>query len=249
MRLLVLAGTGDGRAVAQTLRDAGHDVTESVAGRTAGARARDGVRVGGFGGAEGLAAWLTEHRIDAVVNATHPFAARMARHAADACAGARVPLGRWLRPSWAGRPDAEGWLWVPGHAEAARAASGRGRVLLTVGRQELDAYQALPDVVARVTEPVPGWTSPAGWELVVARGPFGVTEEETLMASRDVRVLVSKDAGGAATTAKLDAAAALGVGVIMVRRPESPPGVPVFSTLEELGAWLAACAPGEAEPG
>ncbi len=241
----MLSGTGDGRSLVATLREAGIDVVESLAGRTAAARAEVavGARVGGFGGVAGLEAWLRSEGVDAVVDATHPFAARMGANAATACATVGVPLLRVLRPSWRERPDAVGWAWVPDHAAAARAASRGGRVLLTVGRQELNAYRDLPDVVARVTEPEPGWDTPGGWELVVARGPFTVDDEVALLREREIGVLVSKDAGGRATEAKLDAAAHLGVRVVMVERPALPPGVP--SVVDGVGAvaWLAGVRP------
>ncbi len=238
MKVLVLAGTADGRAVARALRGAGHEVVEAVAGVTASARALAGVRVGGFGGVAGLAAWLVEHRVDAVVNATHPFAARMSANASNACGKVGVPLARWVRPSWRGRPDAAGWAWVPDHAAAARVAAGQGRTLLTVGRQELAAYLALHEVVARVTEPAPGWVTPMGWQLLVARGPFTVAGEEALMREHGVRVLVTKDAGGAATMAKLDAAATLGVRVVVVDRPGAPAGVAELGDLDAALAWV-----------
>lgn len=243
MKVLVLSGTGDGRTLVAALRAAGLEVVESVAGRTASSRGLDGVRAGGFGGADGLAAWLVEHRVDAVVNATHPFAARMSAHAADACVRVGVPLARWVRPSWRARPDAPSWAWVPDHDAAAVAAAGHGRVLLTVGRQELGAYFVLPDVVARVTEPAPGWVTPPGWELLMSRGPFEVAAETALLAGHRIRVLVSKDSGGAATAAKLDAAAALGVRVVMVARPAGPDGVPEFAAAGEVLDWCAGVAP------
>lgn len=248
----MLAETGDGHALVAALRAAGHAVTESVAGRTASARTPDGppgeVRVGGFGGVPGLVTWLADHRPDAVVDATHPFAAAMTAHAALACAQAGVPLIRWTRASWRRHPGAEGWLWVPDHAAAARAASGRGRVLLTVGRQELAAYEALTDVVARVTEPDPGWAVPEGWRLVVARGPFREPDERALLRAERVRVLVTKDAGGAATAAKLDAAAHLGVPVVVVERPPAPAGVPQAGTTDAVLAWVDGLTPGPTPP-
>ncbi|MDO5534819.1 MAG: cobalt-precorrin-6A reductase [Propionibacteriaceae bacterium] len=241
MNVLVLAGTGDGHSVAQAVRATGRVVIESVAGRTAAARrsAGDGVRVGGFGGADGLAQWLREHAIGAVVDATHPFARQMTTNAVEACARVGVPLARWVRPSWLRRPESLGWLCVPDHAAAVRAAAGHGRVLLTVGRQELAAYRALPDVIARVTEPAAGWVTPPGWELLIARGPFDRVSERDLMAERGVRVLVTKDSGGATTEAKLDAAAALGVQVVMITRPPDPEGIPRFSDHEAIARWIA----------
>lgn len=257
MKVLVLTGTGDGRALAATVRAAGHEVVESVAGRTAEARGRDGAgdsdgtRVGGFGGVDGLVAWLARHDVDAVIDATHPFAARMSANAAQACAIAGVPLARWERPSWRERPDATTWRWVSDHAAAADAAGqvgggggggsgdgGSGRVLLTVGRQDLDAYRALPDVVARVAEVPAGWVPPAGWELLVARGPYRLAGELALLRDRAIGVLVSKDAGSDATTAKLDAAAQLGVPVVMIARPPAPVGVPGFADTNAVLAWL-----------
>lgn len=251
--MLVLSGTGDGRALVAALRSSGVAVIESVAGRTAAARALEGVRVGGFGGASGLEAWLSENAVSAVVDATHPFAARMSSNAALACAAAGVPLARWVRPSWRDRPGSAAWTWVPDHTVAARAAGAAGsagdpvsggRVLLTVGRQELDSYRELRDVVARVSEPPPGWTTPDGWEILVARGPFTVNDEFTLLTDRGVGVLVTKDSGGDATSAKLDAAAALGVRVVMIERPPGPTGVPGFSNRIELQAWLHGVAEG-----
>ena len=252
MRVLVLAGTGDGQAVAQALRASGLEVVESVAGRTAAARGRavhEGVRVGGFGGADGLAAWLREQDVGAVVDATHPFAQRMTANAVEACTRAGVPVARWVRPSWLERPDAASGLCVPDHAAAVRGAAGKGRVLLTVGRQELAAYRDLHDVVARVTEPTAGWVTPNGWELVVARGPFDAAAEHDLMADRGVRVLVTKDSGGASTAAKLDAAATLGVQVVMITRPADPDGIPRLTDTDAAIRWAsAALTAGPARP-
>lgn len=247
MRILVLSGTTEGRALCAALAAEGHLVEESLAGRTEAAWAASGEaqrgqlrrRVGGFGGAQGLAASLRLSSPDAVVDATHPFAETMHAHAAHACRATGVPLLRLERPGWSARPDADSWTWVDGHPAAAAAAAGGGRVLLTVGRQSLAAYRRLPDVCARVAEvPVP-WVNPAGWVLRVERGPFERGAEEGLLRQERIRVLVSKDAGGDATSAKLDAAAAVGAEVIMVRRPGPPDGVPVVASVPAALAWLA----------
>ncbi|MDO5699231.1 MAG: cobalt-precorrin-6A reductase [Dermatophilus congolensis] len=244
MRVLVLSGTGDGRALVRSLTEAGHDVTESVAGRTKLAREMAGVRVGGFGGADGLVEWLGANAVDVVVDATHPFAATMTANAAAACAQSGVRLARWVRPSWRSRPDADAWTWVEGHDEACatvesvRTATEPGRVLLTIGRQNLDTYRRLDDVIARVTEPAPGWETPFGWEMLIARGPFTVEGEIALLRDLGVGIVVSKDSGGEATSAKLDAAAALGVRIVMVSRPPTPDDVPEFAGQDELLAWL-----------
>lgn len=238
--VLLLGGTRDARELADLLAAEGIAVTTSVAGRTASARTdAAGVRSGGFGGVEGLVAYLADpaNAVAAVVDATHPFAASMTRNAAAACARTGTPLVRLDRPGWASRPDAGPWEWVDGHTEAARAASGRGRVLLTVGRQPLPAYAELDDVVARVAE-MAGEPPRSEWRIIEQVGPFSLADELTLLDAEGVRVLVSKDSGGRDTEAKLDAAASRGVGVVMVRRPAVPEGVPVVADPDAALAWL-----------
>lgn len=213
-------------------------------------------RRGGFGGAAGLAAYLREHAVEAVVDATHPFAAQMSRNAAEACAEVGVPLVRVLRPSWAGHPLADGWAWVDSHAEAAETAAGllagrraggtvgsnplEGAVLLTVGRQHTADY--LPAlgahrVVARVAE-APDLQLPEGWEVLSSRGPFTADGERALFGEHAVEVLVTKDSGGPMTDAKLVVAEELGVAVVVVRRPKLPAGVPEVPTVEAALEWL-----------
>ncbi len=233
MGLLVLAGT---------------DVVESVAGRTAQARTSGADRVGGFGGVEGLSSYLRANNIDAVVDATHPFAATMTAHAARACTATGTPLVRLSRPSWAERSDAGGWTWVPDHRATAAAvaesgASERGRVLLTVGRQPLDAYRTLPHVLARVAEVPDGWLDRPGWELRVQRGPFDLDSELSMLRTERISALVSKDSGGRAAAAKLDAAARLGIAVFMVARPAPPRGIDEVATTAAVVEWLKARRP------
>lgn len=235
MRVLLLGGTSESRAISAS-PPAGVHLVESWAGRLAGEAGRAD-RVGGFGGAAGLAAYLVAEGIVAVVDATHPFAARMTGHAAEACALAGVPLLRVNRQGWGHHPLAATWRWVDDHAAAARAAAGGGgRVLLTVGRQPLPFYRGLPDVVARVAE-APAGPLPPGWRLLVARGPFGEADERALLASERVGVLVTKDAGG--PSGKLDAAAALGVAVVVVRRAAGPAGLVEVPDAAGALAWLA----------
>lgn len=224
MRILLLGGTADSRVIDDLLTRSGHEVVTSVAGRTSAARA-GGDRVGGFGGAEGLAEYLVTERIDAVVDATHPFADRMHRNAATACATADVRLVRFERPGWRQHPHADQWTWVDSHQQAAEAA-GRydGCALLTVGRQPLAHYLALPRVVARIAE-ADGTVYPSGWTVLEAVGPFGLDEELALLRDTGASVLVSKDSGGGATAAKLEAAHQLGVPVVMIARPGLPDGV------------------------
>lgn len=236
MRVLVLGGTTEGRALAGELASRGVDVVSSLAGDVASPRLPAGaVRVGGFGGVEGLVAYLTDERIDAVVDATHPFARTMTEHAARACAATGVRLIRLSRPSWGSRPDASSWHWVDSLEQAREVAETLGRVVfLAIGRQELGVFRGWTDrpVVARMVD-APQPEVPATWRVIRARGPFRLADEIELMSGAGVEVLVTKDSGGS-TAAKLDAAARLGVAVVIVRRPPIPAGVPEASGVAEI---------------
>lgn len=240
--ILVLGGTVEGRRLAAGLAADGYAVLLSLGGRTANPRLPEGVEVrcGGFGGAEGLATFLREHDCRVVADATHPFAEAITANAAQACVAADAALVRLERPSWADHPNAAGWSWVDGHAAAAARARSLGqRVLLTVGRQHtLDYVDELGGsfVLARVAE-APQGTLPDAWRLVEARGPFILSDEVALMREHRIDVLVTKDAGGVATEAKLDAARGCGAHVVMLRRPSSQPeGTTVMSVDEALVA-------------
>ena len=237
--ILILGGTAEGRRLAEEL--VGREAVLSLAGRTRTPLVAGEVRIGGFGGVEGLRGYLRGHRVRAVVDATHPFADRMSRNAAEACAAEGVALVRLVRPSWAAHPLAGTWRWVDGHGDAARLAAALGaRPLLTVGRQHTADYVtdlADRDVVARVAEP-PVAFLPAHWTLITSRGPFTVDGERELMAAQGIDVLVSKDAGGAHTDAKLAVAAERGAAVVMIRRPASPLGVPEVADVSAALAWL-----------
>ncbi|MDO9379442.1 MAG: cobalt-precorrin-6A reductase [Nocardioidaceae bacterium] len=241
MTVLLLGGTGEARALAAALVAADVDVVSSLAGRVARPALPEGrTRVGGFGGVDGLVAWLRQHRVDAVVDATHPFAATISANAVAACSAAGVPLLRLARPGWGSRPDAATWRWVDDTGEAATVAADLGGgVLLTTGRQGLEAFvPALRDasVVARVVDP-PEVALPPSWTVLQDRGPYTLEGETELLRTRGVRVLVTKDSGGALTSAKLDAAAALGVAVVVVRRPDRS-GAPSVATVHEAVTWV-----------
>ncbi|MFI1034655.1 cobalt-precorrin-6A reductase [Streptomyces sp. NPDC020951] len=240
--VLVLGGTTEARELAAALTALpGLRVTTSLAGRVTrpGPVAGD-VRIGGFGGAQGLADWLREQRVDAVVDATHPFAAGITANAARAAATTGLPLVVLRRPGW--RPGAgDRWHEVASLRSAAELLPRVGRrVLLTTGRLGLAAFAHLDGLhfVVRSVEP-PAPPMPSDVRLVLARGPFTVADELALLREHRIDVVVTKDSGGAATAAKLHAARALGLPVVVVRRPSPPEGVPVVpdvrGVLERLG--------------
>ncbi|MEV4636906.1 cobalt-precorrin-6A reductase [Actinoplanes sp. NPDC049548] len=234
LRVLVLGGTTEGRALAGRV-----PVISSLAGRTSAPLLPPGeVRIGGFGGVEGLVRYLREERIRAVVDATHPFAATMTGHAALACPVAGVPLLVLRRPGWTAQPG-DVWHRVPGLAAAADVVPGVGRrVFLTTGRQSIAAFAGLDGCwfLSRSVEP-PVPPVPRQLEVVLGRGPFSLGAERELLLRHRIDVLVTKDSGGAA--AKLDAARALGIPVVMVDRPPLPAGVPTAGTVDAAVEWIA----------
>lgn len=243
LRILLLGGTTESAALAALLAgDARFAATLSLAGRTRTPRPQPlPTRIGGFGGAEALARYLHAERIDALVDATHPFAAIMSRNAAAAAEMAGVALLALRRPAW--QPQAaDRWICVP-DMPAAAAALGAAprRVLLTVGRQDLAAFVVAPQhhyVVRSVDPPTPD-SLPPGAETLLARGPFELEEERALLRHHRIDVIVSKNSGGSATQAKLAAARELGLEIVMVERPVKP-AAPTVGNVEAAFEWLAA---------
>jgi precorrin-6A/cobalt-precorrin-6A reductase len=217
MTVLVLGGTRAARELATRLAGEGVDVVTALAGRTEAPLMPPGeVRIGGFGGAEGLERWLVERRIERVVDATHPFAARISASARAACAAAGVPLEAVTRDSYE-EAAADDWRWVDSLDEAARAAGGH-RVLLTTGRLGLDAFAAADDawfLVRCIT--APDTPLPPRAELLLTRGPFTLDGELALIDRYNISMVITKDSGGPAP--KLDAARLRGLPVVVVRRP------------------------------
>ncbi len=244
-RVLVLGGTAEARRLATALqRDPAYAVTSSLAGRVAVPRLPCGeVRVGGFGGADGLAAWLRGHPTDAVVDATHPFAARMTANAVAATAAVGVPLVVLRRPGWTEGPG-DRWHRVPDAAAAAALVPRLGaRVFLATGSGDLPAFAGLDAwCLLRAVDPPPP-PLPARHHLVLARGPFTADAERALLREHAVEVLVARDSGGELTAAKLVAARELGLPVVMMARPPAP-DAPVVASVEEAVAWLAAARAG-----
>jgi len=238
-RVLILGGTIEGRALASACAAApGIEVTSSLAGRTSAPLLPAGrVRIGGFGGVDGLAGFLREQRINAVVDATHPFAATMTAHAVAASARAGVPLLVLRRPGWAEQPG-DRWHRVADLAAAAARVPGLGeRVFLTTGRQSIAAFAGVDACwfLSRSVEP-PEPPLPERVEVVLDRGPFTLDGERALLAEHRIDVLVSKDSGGG--TAKLDAARERGLPVVLVDRPPLPPATTTAPTVEAALAWL-----------
>ncbi len=240
-KVLILGGTTEASALARGLAgDARFDATLSLAGRTANpAAAPIPTRIGGFGGAAGLATYLREHAIDRLVDATHPFAAVISANAVTAAAEAGIPLLAVERPPW--RPESgDTWTPVP-DTESAVAALGAAprRVFLAVGRLSLPAFRAAPHhhYLIRLIERPEGELGLPDAEIVQARGPFALADELALLESRGVEILVTKNAGGSATAPKLEAARRLGVGVVMIGRPAIPPR-PAVATAEAALDWL-----------
>ncbi|MBW8482147.1 cobalt-precorrin-6A reductase [Actinomadura sp. PM05-2] len=235
----MLGGTGEARRLAALLdADPGFDVTSSLAGRVARPALPAGqVRIGGFGGAAGLAEWLRTERIDAVVDATHPFAAVMTDAAVVAAGSVGLPLVVLRRPGWTEGPG-DDWRRVP-TLEAAAAALPGERVFLTTGRKDLAPFagDASRWYLIRSVDPPEPPLPPRAHE-VLERGPFTLDEELALMREHRIDTLVTKDSGGGLTSAKLDAARELGIPVVMVDRPPLPPGVVPAATVDEALARL-----------
>ena len=248
MHVLILGGTTEARRLAELLAaDAGPAlrVTNSLAGRVAAPRLPPGeVRVGGFGGAEGLARWLREHEVDALIDATHPFAGTISFNAAQAAATTHVPLLALRRPGWV--PVAgDDWHEAGSLEHAARLLPALGRrVFLTTGRMGLATFADLADLwflVRSVDAPEP--PVPPRTEVLLDRGPFTLDGERELLRRHRIDVLVTKDSGGVATAPKLTAAREAGLPVVVVRRPPVPEGVQVAAGPEEALRWLAATFP------
>lgn len=241
--VLLLGGTAEARALAAVLVDREVSVVSSLAGRVARPRQPLGeVRIGGFGGVPGLVNTLRDNDFTHLVDATHPFAITMRRHAVEAAHEVALPVVRLARPGWRDLPDAAAWTWVQGYDEARRQAERLGsRPFITSGRQTLGHYLSWDDrpVLVRVVEPLEE-PVPASWQVRLDRGPFSVDDERELMRSAGIDVLITKDSGGAYTSAKLQAASELGIPVVVVARPDPPEGLQELSDIDEVLAWLDA---------
>lgn len=233
MRILILGGTGEARDLAARLVALGNDVTTSLAGRTSAPRPpAGGLRVGKFGGVPGLVAYLKAGGFDRLVDATHPYAGLISINAVAAAQRTGIPLVRFMRPGWTEPADA-GWVHVADIAAAAAALPSGATAFVTTGHEGLATLLERDDcsLVVRLIEP-PDQPLPPHARLILSRPPYTVAGERALFEREGISHLVSKNSGGEQTRAKLDAAQALGVEVIMVERPVYGPAREV-ATVEE----------------
>ena len=239
VRLLLLGGTAEARALASRLHPDVR-VISSLAGRVPDPALPVGeVRIGGFGGVDGLQQWLAESGVDGVVDATHPFAATITTSAATACRALDLPHLLLARPAW---PNGSATV-VGSDAEAAEVVAGNGysRVFVTTGRTGVGAFARVDAwFLIRAVTPPDGDTMPPRHHLLLSRGPYRHDDELELLRLHRIDALVTKNSGGDMTRAKVDAADALGVPVVMVDRPPLPDGVHAVSTLAEAEAWVRA---------
>jgi precorrin-6A/cobalt-precorrin-6A reductase len=237
MRILLLGGTSEARALAALLHP-DIEVISSLAGRVPDPALPVGeVRIGGFGGVGGMREWLSDSGVDAVVDATHPYAATITAHAAAVCTELGLPHLVLARPAW----PAGDAIVVASDVSAAKtvAANRYSRVFLTTGRSGTAAFVDVDAwfLIRAVTAP-DAHTLPSRHQLVLSRGPYRYEDELALLREHHIDVLVTKNSGGAMTRPKLDAAAALDIPVVMVDRPPLPPDVATVVTVDDAEAWV-----------
>lgn len=240
-KLLILGGTSEATSLAEIIVKHKIKATLSYAGRVARiAEQALPKRVGGFGGVEGLKTYLQTHEITHVIDATHPFAAQMSWHAYDACHTLQVPLLSLTRPKWQALAN-DKWQHVANMDEAAEALSGTARrVMLAIGRMHLARFYAHQQhfYLLRLVDAPTNPPEFADYEAEISRGPFTVEDDIVLLQKHRIDVIVAKNAGGAGASAKIEAARALGIEVIMIDRPALPETDSCHGPEEVLG-WLS----------
>jgi precorrin-6A/cobalt-precorrin-6A reductase len=238
-RVLILGGTGDATALAKKAVEIPDiEVISSLAGRTQNPITSDGaVRVGGFGGAFGLADYLHDSSIHLLIDATHPFAAQITQNASIAAAEVGIPFLMLNRPAWE-KTTGDRWIEVPDNATAATVLPAQ-RIFLTIGRQELSAFAHCSDhwfLMRMIDLPAPDAAVPHG-EILLQRGNFNLVDERELLVNYNIEAIVSKNSGGDATYAKIVAAREMNIPVVMVQRPVMPMGEIVTSVEDAIG-WM-----------
>lgn len=240
-RVLILGGTGEAAALAAKIDEIpGVDAIASFAGRTQQPISLTTTsRSGGFGGVTGLADYLRQERIDFLIDATHPFAARISFNAAKAADECNIPRLMLIRPAWKAVPG-DNWIEVESNQAATNVLPGLAkRIFLTIGRQELPVYAYLKDIwflMRMIDSPEPDMPVPPG-KLLLQRGPFSLESERSLLQEYQIGAIVSKNSGGDATYPKIIAARELGLPVVMVQRPSSPGGEKV-ADVESALYWV-----------
>jgi precorrin-6A/cobalt-precorrin-6A reductase len=240
-RILILGGTTEARGLAERLAPrADLDTTLSLAGRTASPVALPvPVRSGGFGGAAGLADYLVRERVDALIDATHPYAAVISANAAAAARNTKLPFVALRRPPWR-KVNGDRWTEASDVRGAADALGQESRrVFVALGRNELAPFTEAPQhhYLIRSVDPVEPPLPLPRVSYVTGRGPFGEAEDRALLKAHRIEAVIAKNSGGSATYGKIAAARSLGVEVIMLRRP-AVPDAPAVETVEEAVDWL-----------
>ena len=243
MRILILGGTAEASALAKLIAgDNRFQPILSLAGRTASpATPPIPHRIGGFGGWEGLAAWIKAESVSAMVDATHPFAARISANAVRAVDATGIAFASLIRPAWTPQ-DGDQWTLVPSPEAAAAALGASPRtVFLATGRLELPAFAVAPQhsYVARVIDHPGDVALPPRIEFIYDRGPFDATAEARLLKERRAEIVVSKNSGGAATYGKIEAARLLRLPVVMIERPEKA-AIHTVNDAAQAMRWLEA---------
>lgn len=241
MTILLLAGTGEAQTLARELSEQGRDLVASLAGATRAPRALGvPLRTGGFGGAEGFAAFLQEAGITAVLDATHPFAAHISNRSAAVCAGQGIPYCQLLRPEWTAGPG-DNWVFIDREEDAAAHIPEGARVFLATGRQTLERFANLTGryLICRQIDPPEAAFPYENGEYRIGRPPFSEAHERDLFKRLAIDWLVVKNAGGSAPMSKLLAGRDLGLPVIVINRPEQP-DAPRVETVEAALTWVNA---------
>ncbi len=235
--ILILGGTAEAKALAARLSTSSdYDILLSLAGRTkAPAKQPVPVRIGGFGGIEGLAAFLREKSVDLLIDATHPFAAKISRNAAEAATLLGTEIFALRRPAWS-RQKGDRWQEVTDIPAAVAALDiAPRRVFLTLGRQELLPFEARPQhfYLVRSVDPVEPPLKLPNISYITARGPFTEWDDIQLLEQHAIDLIVSKNSGGVSSIGKISAARRIGIEVVLIERPQLP-DVPSASSVGEL---------------
>jgi precorrin-6A/cobalt-precorrin-6A reductase len=241
--ILILGGTGEARTLADKLVETYPKtrIITSLAGRTSSPRLPGGeIREGGFGGADGLATYLINENVDLMIDATHPYAAQISAHAADAVRQTGVPPLALVRAPWSEQPG-DRWIRVPDMAAAVQEISRKSDVcLITTGVKDLEAFASIvtTKLFVRLIEQPAGALPLPDAEVVIGKPPYKLDEERALMQLLGIDLLVTKNAGGDGTRGKIDAARDLGIEVIMIDRPAMP-DVETVGTVDAALTWIA----------